>query len=53
MFEYGALFNNSSFTEQLRNTWYVIASFFRETPFYWYIIALVLLVLFIRLLSNK
>lgn len=52
MLEYGILFNGS-FAEQLRNSWYDFANLMRSVPSYWYLVAIALLILLIRLISRK
>lgn len=51
MFEYGAIINKSS-GGQLPDFWYELTSFFRGLPFYWYIVALIVFVLLVRLLTK-
>ena len=48
MLEYGALFN-SSFAEQLRDSWNSMVGFLGNLPFYWYIVIIIVLILLARL----
>lgn len=52
MFGYGALLD-SSLGEQLRTVWYDFSNLVGDVPFYWYIAAFVVLLLFIKLLAKK
>lgn len=52
MFEYGALFD-SSFAEQLQETLHAVINQLVGLPYYWYIIGLLLLALFVKVMTIK
>lgn len=52
MLGYAALLDNS-FGEQLRVTINNFISLLRDAPFYWYVVALVILVVLFKLLIRK
>jgi len=52
MFGYGALLDNS-FGERLGGAINDFTNLLRDVPFYWYLIALAVLVLFFKLLTKK
>ncbi len=52
MVEYAVVLSGS-FGESLRNTWYDLTNLLSTIPSYWYIVALIGLVVLIKLLTSK
>lgn len=52
MFGYGALLD-SSLGEKLRTAWYGFSNLVSDVPFYWYLVALAVLILCIKFLIKK